>query len=248
MKPWQIIGLMTLPVLLFGALYIYHLQQQRNAPISIKPAFVQRPITEDETVVPKKLFIDSLPSAKVLVGKPVWLQAGYQVDYYPYRAGKIDFAHPLGVLPGAQELIVKNVILQSAPATFKSRLGRGDRNIFMIFTKPDSPETEAATFGIVGGPGMSTNESRYYFDDLLYYDDPHQRYHFWPADIWKAIDAHQVIPGMNELQATMSLGQIQDSASSNYGNRTVNFNYGEHNEKRASVTFVNNKATVVKAG
>jgi hypothetical protein len=247
MKPWQIIALMTLPVLLIGGLYLYHVEQVRNAPVTVHPAYVKRNLTDDETVVPKKLFIDSVPSAKVLVGKPVWLQAGYQVDYYPYRAGRIDFAKPLGVLPGMQECIVKNVLLQATPANFTSRLGRGNRNIFMIFTEPGSPDEYAATMGIVGGPGMSTNESRYYFDDLLYYDDPHQLYHFWPADVWKAVDAHQVIPGMNELQTTMSLGQIQDSDSKSYGDRTVHFHYGARNEKTASVTFVGNKATTVKA-
>ena len=249
MKQWQIIGLMTLPVILFAAFYIWHTEQERNAPIATHKA-PERLITQDETVIPKKLFIDSVPSAKVLIGKPVWMQAGYQVEYFPYRAKHIDFAHQVGVLPGVEALTIKDVIEQTTPASFTSRIGRGDKNVFMIFTEPGKPgandDEYAAPMGTIGGPYATTGESKYYFDDLLYYDDPHQLYKFWPADVWKAVDAHQVIPGMNELQATMSLGQIQDSGSSNYGNRTVNFNYGEHNEKKASVTFVNNKATEIK--
>lgn len=247
MKPWQIVGLMTLPIVLFGAFWIYHTEKVRNAPVTIPGQKVQRNLTQDETVVARKMFIDSVPSAKALDGKTVWLQAGYQVDYYPFHAGRIDFAHPLGVLPGIQPVVVKNVLLQSAPASFKSRLGRGDRNIFMVFAKPGSSEEYAATMGIVGGAGQATNASHYYFDDLLYYDDPHQMYKFWPADVWKAVDAHEAKAGMNEMQTTMSLGQIQESGSKEYGNRTVHYTYGDHNDKTASVTFVNDKATTVKA-
>ena len=150
-------------------------------------------------------------------------------------------------MPTVEELTVKDVIEQAAPASFTSRIGRGDRNIFMIFTEPGRTDEYAAPMGTVGGPYATTGESKYYFEDLLYYDDPHQLYNYWPADIWKAIDAHQVIAGMNELQTTMALGQIQQSGSSSYGNRTVHFTYGEHNEKQASVTFVDNKATEIKA-
>ena len=246
MKPWQLIGLITLPVVLFAAFWIYHQEQLNNAPI-VTHKTPERLITQDETVMPKKLFIDSIPSAKVLIGKPVWMQAGYQVEYYPYRAKHIDFAHQVGVLPGVEALTVKDIVEQTAPASFNSRIGRGDKNVFMVFTEPGKPDEYAAPMGTIGGQLVGAGESKYYFDDLLYYDDPHQLYKFWPAEVWKAVDAHQVIPGMNELQTTMALGQIQQSGSSNYGNRTVHFNYGEHNEKQASVTFVDNKATEIKA-
>ncbi len=249
MKTWQLLGLMTLPVLLFAIIWMYHLQQVRNAPVKLpNSADQQYHVTDDDTVVPKKLFIDSLASAKVLDGKPVWLQAGYQVEYFPYKAGYIDFAHQVGVLPGVQELDVKEIVEQSTPASFKTREGRGSKNVFILFTEPGDANEYAAPMGTIGGPFAEDGGSKYYFDDLLYYDDPHKLYHFWPAPVWKAIDTHQVIPGMNELQTTMSLGQIQQSGSSDYGNRTVHFNYGLHNEKSASVTFVKNKATEIKAG
>ena len=248
MKPWQIISLMTLPVLLIAAFYAWHIQQLRNEPVKV-PGLVERPrLTADQAVIPKKLFIDSIKSANVLIGKPVWLQAGYQVEYFPYTARHIDFAHQVGVLPGAQELDVKSIVEQAAPASFNSRIGRGDKNVFVIFSEPGRSGEFAMPMGTIGGPIAGAGESKYYFDDLLYYDDPHKLYSFWPAPIWKAIDAHQVIPGMNEMQTTMALGQIQSSGSSNYGNRTVSFNYGEHNEKSASVTFENNKATKIQAG
>jgi len=247
LKSWQIVGLMTLPVLLIAAIWIWHVEQVRNAPVSLPSGPPQHIITNEEAVVPKKLFIDSLASAQVLVGKPVWLQAGYQVEYFPYKAKHIDFAHQVGVLPGIQQLDVKAIIEQSTPPTFRTREGRGDKNIFVVFTEPGSEVEFAAPMGTIGGPFLGAGESKYYFDDLLYYDDPHKLYNFLPANVWKAIDAHQVIPGMTEMETTMSLGQIQDSGSSDYGNRTVHFNYGLHNEKSASVTFVKNKATEIKA-
>lgn len=250
MKPWQILGLMTLPVILFAAIWIWHTEQQRNEPVKLPNAPVERQVTQDDTVIPKKLYIDSLKSAQVLVGKPVWMQAGYQVEYFPYKAKHIDFAHQVGVLPGVQQLDVKAIVEQATPVSFHPRIGRGNQNVFVIFTEPGDPqgsnEQYAAPMGTIGGPSVEDGGSKYYFDDLLYYDDPHQLYSFWPSNVWKAIDAHQVIPGMSELETTMALGQIQDSGSSDYGNRTVHFNYGLHNEKSARVTFANNKATEIK--
>jgi hypothetical protein len=238
---------MTLPVLMIAAIWIWHIEQERKTAANLPNAVVERPLTDEETVVPRKLFIDSLKSAQDLVGKPVWLQAGYQVEYFPYKAKHIDFAHQVGVLPGVQELDIKAVIEQATPPSFTTRLGRGSKNIFAIFTESGNPDEFAAPMGTVGGPFLEPGETKYYFDDLLFYDDPHQLYHFFPANVWKAIDAHQVIPGMSEIQTTMSLGQIQQSDSSDYGNRTVHFNYGQHNEKQASVTFEKNKATQIKA-
>ena len=48
--------------------------------------------------------------------------------------------------------------------------------------------------------------------DLLYYDDPHKLYSYWPGNIWQATDQQQAKPGMSELQTMMAVGQ--------YPNRT----------------------------
>jgi hypothetical protein len=67
-------------------------------------------------------------------------------------------------------------------------------------------------------------------------------YNFWPANIWQAVDQHKPIVGMNELQTAMAVGVIQQSDSSDYGNRTVYYDAGP---TRWSVTFANDKATQV---
>jgi hypothetical protein len=38
----------------------------------------ERKITQDDLVIPRKMYIDDLKSAKELRGKTVWMQAGYQ--------------------------------------------------------------------------------------------------------------------------------------------------------------------------
>ena len=78
---------------------------------------------------------------------------------------------------------------------------------------------------------------------MLYYDDPHQMYNFWPASLWQTIDAHQPKAGMTELETAMALGVMQQSDSSNYGNRTVYYDAGG---KRWAVTFENDKAIQVQ--
>ena len=77
-------------------------------------------------------------------------------------------------------------------------------------------------------------------DEIFFYDDPHQLFQHWGPKVWQAIDAHQVILGMNERQVNLSLGQVSKSLSKDYGNRMVVFdNLG----KPMAVTFVKNQVT-----
>ena len=85
MKPWKVMALVTLPVLLFAAWRIWSIYQERHEPVLIKQGPPERKITQDDLVIPRKLYIDDLKSAKELDGKTVWMQVGYQLDYYPYR-------------------------------------------------------------------------------------------------------------------------------------------------------------------
>ena len=83
----------------------------------------------------------------------------------------------------------------------------------------------------------------FYTDEIFFYDDPHVLYKHWGPEIWKAVDSHTVIMGMNERQVELSLGQVSKSGSKDYGNRTVEFaNMG----KPMAVTFVKNHATSIR--
>ena len=202
------------------------------------PRAQERPLTNDEMVQPRKLYIDDLKSARDLIGKPVWIQAGYEMDYYPYNARHVDFAHHAGVLPSVERLDIKDIVTEKVPASLEDRIAHGDKQAFAVFTMPGDEKEYATPIGTMQG-----TDSSYYCDNIFYYDDPHQMYKFWPADVWQAIDAHQPKQGMSELEVAMALGVIQQSQSSDYGNRIVTYDAGG---KHWSVTFENDKATSVQ--
>jgi hypothetical protein len=224
------------PVLILGA-GILIIQHQRNAPVAPKAQAPQHLLTDDDVVQPRKLYIDDLKSAKTLVGKTVWVQSGYALDYYPYATGRVEFAHPAGVLPSIQALAIENIVTQKAPANLATRVPLGDKQVFAVFKMPGDAKQYATAIGTIKG----TDET-YYCDQIFYYDDPHQMYKHWPADVWQAVDQHQPKAGMNELQVSMALGTIQQSESSEYGNRTVTYDAGG---KKWAVSFVKDKATTV---
>ncbi|HEX4007722.1 MAG TPA: hypothetical protein VHX60_16225 [Acidobacteriaceae bacterium] len=238
MKTWQKIALVVLIPVAILAFGIWRINVARNQPGVAPHPEQERPLSQDEMVQPRKLFIDDLKSARDLIGKPVWVQAGYELDYYPYAGHRIDFAHPAGVLPSAQRLDIQDVVIAKEPASVASRIPRGDKQAFAVFTMPGDAKTYAAIIASIQG-----TDSSYYCDNLFYYDDPRSMYNFWPANIWQAIDQHKPIAGMNELQTAMAVGVIQQSESSDYGNRTIYYDAGP---KRWEVTFENNKATQVQ--
>jgi hypothetical protein len=239
MKHWKIIGLITLGVLLIAGVRVYFIWRERTAPMAQQAVPAERKVTADDLVQPRKLYIDDLKSAKALTSKSVWIQAGYQLDYYPYAGHHIDFAHLAGLLPSAQQLDVQDVIEAKAPKTEKSRIPAGDQQVFLIFKEPGDTKEYATPIGYAQG-----SDSKYYCDDVFFYDDPHQMYKHWPPDFWQAIDHHQAKPGMSELQVMMALGNVQQSDSSDYGNRTVHYDVGG---KSFTVSFDKDKATTVQA-
>jgi hypothetical protein len=239
MKSWKAVGVITLLVLVVGGTRGYFIWKERHTPVVIKPRYEERNLTADEVVQPRKLYIDDLKSARTLKGKTVWMMAGNVMDYYPYSAHRVNFADKVGVLPGIQALNIQDVVTQSAPAGAVSRIPHGNAQVLAVFEEPGSAKEFAMPVGYLQG-----NDSKFYCDDLFYYDDPHQLYKHWPTEIWQAVDAHQAKPGMNELQVTMALGNIQQSDSSNYGNRTVR--YTTAGGKEVTVDYNHDRATEVK--
>jgi len=239
MKTWQKVSLATLLVIAVFGVRMYFLWKERHAPIVQKAQPQERQLTSDDVVVPRKLFIDDLKSARTLIGKTIWVQAGFEMEYYPYAAHHVDFAHKSGLLPSVQALTIKDIVPEKAPANLASRVPHGDRQVYAVFTMPGDAKEYAVAIGYMQG-----SDSTYYCDDLFYYDDPHQMYKHWPADVWQAVDQHQAKTGMNELQVAMALGMIQQSDSSNYGNRAVSYNV---DGKQWTVSFEHDKATHVES-
>lgn len=237
MKTWQKFALIAVPAILIAAIGIWRINVARNKP-GIVPQAQETHLSDEQMVQPRKLFIDDLKSAKDLIGKPVWVQAGYEMDYYRYAEHRVDFAHKVGVLPSVQRLDIKDIVLEKVPANVATRIPRGTAQAFAVFTMLGDAKEYATAIGTTQG-----SDSTWYCDNVLYYDDPHQMYNFWPASLWQAIDAHQPKPGMTELETAMALGVMQQSNSSDYGNRTVDYNAGP---KRWAVTFENDKATTIQ--
>ena len=85
---------------------------------------------------------------------------------------------------------------------------------------------------------VQSGDTKLLTDEIFFYDDPHQLYSYWGPQIWAAIDAHKVIPGMTERETQIALGQVSTPHGDTPGDRIVDFyNLG----KPISVTFAGNK-------
>jgi hypothetical protein len=242
MKNWKIIGAITLLVFAIAAWRIISYERERNAPgvVANKPA--KRSVSEDQLVFVRSMLIDSMKSARVLNGKSIWMKTGYTVVYYPYRTGRIVFSQSAGWLPPTQELQVKDFVEVTTPPDWASSIPRGPKNAFVVFTEPGRSGEFAAPVASLDGPN-----SNWACDDIFFYDDPKTLYH-WPADVWQAVSQHAAKQGMSEFQATMALGNLQQSDSKNYGNRTVKYVTADQGQTRHfSVAFSGDKATSVSS-
>jgi len=214
------------------------LHHERSKPMVVK-APEREMIADDDLVVLKKKRPDSMKDVKEMVGSTVWVSAGGQMDYYPYAGHRVEYGKTAGTLLGAQPMVVKDFVEQVGPKAATFRIPGGDRQVLMVFTMPNDAKVYAVPVGYREA-GLYT----FYTDELFFYDDPHVLYQHWGPEIWKAVDAHQVILGMNERQVELSLGQVSKSTSKDYGNRMVVFaNMG----KPMAVTFVKNKVTAFRS-
>jgi hypothetical protein len=212
--------------------------RERNTP-AVQTPVAREKIADDDLVFLKKKRPDSLKDAKELVGTTVWVSAGGQLDFYPYLRHAVVYGKSQGVLLGAEPLMVKDVVEQVAPKAATFRIPGGDKQVLVVFTRP-GPDTQYAVPVGYRQAGQYT----FYADEIFFYDDPHELYKHWGKEIWQAVDEHRVILGMNERQVELSLGQVSNSTSKDYGNRMVVFaNLG----KPMAVTFVNNKVTAFRA-
>lgn len=217
------------------------LHHERNAPVVVK-APEREAIAADDLVFLKKKRPDSLKDVKELKGSTLWVSAGGQLDFYPYVGHAAQYGKSAGTLLGAEAIVVKDAVEQVAPKTATFRIPGGDKQVLLVFTKPESSDA-AKEYAVPVGYRQGSDYT-FYTDEIFFYDDPHELYKHWGPEIWKAVDEHQVILGMNERQVELSLGQVSKSTSTDYGNRMVVFaNMG----KPMAVTFVKNKVTAFRS-
>jgi len=238
LKTWHKALIITLITLGLGGLYLYSVRQHRRNPGVIPNQGADQSLTADDVAVVRKMFMTSYSDALVLQGKSVWMVNGYTMPYFPFDGGHIAFAHPIGLIPAAQKLDVKKIVKASPPASVDDGIDHGSLQVFAVFMLPGEPNLYATAIGVIDG-----SQEQYFSDLLFYYDDPHTIYDNWPKDVWTAIDAHQVKPGMSELETRMAIGQKQQSEGGTEGNRTVTY---DEEGKKWTVAFANNKATSIQ--
>jgi len=188
----------------------------------------------DYYVSPKKLYPFDLKSAKQLTLQPEWVKEGYRYTYYRYDAPTkhVDFSHEAGLLLPIERLQVKDITTATPP-------GKGQqKQVMAIFEKGGK------SYGVpIGFEGEG--EYKIYSDEMFFIEDPHDLYKHWPADVWQAVDHHEVKPGMNEMQADFAIGMgIPDAGDTSY-EKTVRYPNGG---KPLVIIYHDGKAAEIKPG
>ena len=238
MSNWKKILIPTLISLAIGGIYLFIVFRHRSNPGVVGKQAPEQHLSADDLAVVRMEFPQHFDDVKELEGKSVWMKNGYSMPYYPYASGRVEFNKPAGVIPAAQKLDVKIVMKAVAPASVHDNIQHGDHQVMVVFTLGDGKEQFATPAGLIEG-----DNEHYFCDQLFYYDDPHTIYNNWPKDTWAAIDAHQVKPGMNELQTRMAIGMKAQPDGQVEGNRTVDYDV---NGKHYVVTYRDNHATEIK--
>jgi hypothetical protein len=192
------------------------------------------PLNPDYYVTPRKLYPFDLKSAHQLTQQPVWVKVGYAYTYYAFgpARGHVDFSHEAGKLLPIEKLQLKDVITANSPQS------PGEPQVMAVFDK------DGKAYGFSIG-SIKEGTYKFYADDMLFVEDPHELYKHWPAEVWDAIDKHQLKPGMSELQTDFAIGLGVPESSGQPGNRTVNYPNGGN---PLSITYQDDKATEIKPG
>jgi len=237
-KTWQKILIPMLISILIAAGYLFYVWKQRQNPGVMPGADANQPLSQDDLAVVRELTMAHFDDLKDLEGKRVWMKNGYTMPYFPSIAGQVEFAKRVGLIPPAQPLDVKKIIKAPVPATVDDSLQHGASQIFAVFEIPGTAGTFATPIGAIQG-----SEEHIFANLLFYYDDPHTIYDHWPKDVWAAVDAHQVKPGMSELQTRMSIGMKSHPDGETEGDRTMTY---DENGKHWTITYVKNRATAIR--
>jgi hypothetical protein len=194
----------------------------------------EQALKADYYVTPKKLHPYDLKSARELTKQPVWVKVGYYHTYFPYDTTrhKTEFAHDAGLLLPLQKLAIQDVVTDVSPEA------KGVKQVLAVF------QLDGKTYAVAIG-SQQGEDFKIYSDDIFFIEDPHDLYKFWPSEVWKAIDNHDVQPGMSELQTTCAIGAGQLESGSSSDPRILHYANGG---KPLTITFHNDKATNIEPG
>ncbi len=230
------LGITAAMLVAFGieAAYI-HYDRARSAQPAAVPDY--GPTDPDDLVFLKRERPETLADLKDLNGRTVWVQAGGQMDYFAATAHRADYSKLAGILPGAAQLQIVEAFQQARPKNVATRVSAGNAQVLLTFTMPksgDPAKLYAAPVGYRDAGGYT-----FFTDDIFFYDDPHKLYD-WPPRIWQAIDAHQIINGMNQRQVSLALGAVARQTGGSYTDGEFVYANSGH---PISVTFARGKVT-----
>lgn len=220
---------LAIAIIAAGARLGYIMYERHSANASQPSPAAAPPLNADYYVIPKKLYPHDLKSARELTKQPVWVKEGYRYTYYPYEHHRTDFSHEAGQLLPIEKLQITDVVTDRAPGS------RGVRQVMAVFDKDG--KSYAVPIGSVEGDNYQI-----YSDEMFYIQDPHELYKHWPADVWSAIEQHQVKKGMNELQVDFAIGMGVPERSDDPSVKTVNYPNGGH---AISITYRDGKAAEI---
>ena len=237
MKTWKVVVACTLVTLAVGGIYLFVVFKHRQDPGVIGQKQPEQVMSKDDLVVLREIFPAHYEDLARLEGTTVWMRNGYVMPSYPYVGDRVVFAKQVGVIPAAQRLEIKKIVKVAVPANLDDTIAHGSRQAFVVFQLPGAKDQYATPVGAMQG-----DQEMYFADLLYYYDDSHTIYDHWPKDVWAAIDAHQVKPGMSELETQMSVGSKMHPDGETVGDRTVTY---DQDGKEWTVTFLKNRATTI---
>ncbi len=227
----QLILVLSMVVAAIRVGWIFYERHQE----AIAPAKQEAPpLNPDYYVTPKKVYAYDLKTAKhELTEQSAWVKVGYFYSFYPYdaTAHRADLSHEAGKLLPLQKIEIKDVLLGPQEKS-------GERPILAIF--PQGGKSYATAVG-----NEHSGDYKFYCNEMLFIEDPRELYKHWPADIWQAIDQHQVKPGMSELQADFAVGIGLMEQGGDETDKTFDYPNGG---KPLVVSYHSGKAIVVKPG
>jgi len=210
--------------------YIFYHRHQDNLRQFNKPP--APPLNPDYYVTPRKLYIYDLKSAQQLIKQPVWVKVGYSVTFYPFNAARhrTDYTHEAGLLPPLKRLEIKEVVTDR-------RSEADERQVMAVFGE------NGKNFAFPIGAAQA-DDYRFFVNEMLFNEDPHQLYSHWPKDVWDSIDKHEVKPGMSELQADFAVGLGVMESGGDESQKILDYANGVNPLK---ITYKNGKATEIQA-
>lgn len=229
-KRWVQVVLAVAILATIARLALIFREREQKLP---QPKQQELPLNPEYYVAPKKLHAYDLKSARQLTQQPVWVREGYKYVYYPYNAARhrTDFHHEAGRLGPIERLQITDLVLDASP-------GSPDQHQIMAVFEKDG-KSYAFPVG-----AERRGEYQLYIDEILYIQDPRQLYGFWPADVWHAIEHHEVRPGMDELQVSFALGMGVLESPARVDERVVHYPNDGH---PVVVTYREGKAVNVRS-